>query len=358
MKIFRMASIVFGVFFILAFITSTSFAQAPVTAEEPMPVLAEDFAVNATDPYPVAPNYNNNVYTKLPKYFFSQAGSATQYQIEIENTWNPGTTLFTYTGPATCANHLCWVQPVYKLKTVNIDFTKGFYSWRVRTIPSGSWSSFEGFNVQSTGFTSTFDSNTNKWTEVSGDWTRVETGFYKTLGVPGTFASAAQTEFFLDNFVYEVRLKRKVETSYNSIIFNGAPGTLTADNHWKAGYYFRYGNDGYWSLAKRVDGIITNVSGNSFSPFIDPYGWNTLTVWRSTPLIHLWINGAYLGVFVDSSFSTGFVGVGMPETDLDKSPLLVDYAKLYYSAISPYAITDAVMGEPHNSQVEGEGLTD
>jgi hypothetical protein len=48
----------------------------------------------------------------------------------------------------------------------------------------------------------------------------------------------------------------------------------------------------------------------------------------------------------------------MYENYSDLSPLLVDSATLYYSATAPYAITDAVLGEPQNHQVEGEGLAE
>jgi hypothetical protein len=90
------------------------------------------------------------------------------------------------------------------------------------------------------------------------------------------------------------------------------------------------------------------------SPFIEPYGWNTLTVWTDYPNIHMWINGGYLGYIFDDTYASGFVGVGMYENFSDSSPVLVNSAKLYYTNVAPYAITDAVLGEPLNIQVEGE----
>jgi len=67
---------------------------------------------------------------------------------------------------------------------------------------------------------------------------------------------------------------------------------------------------------------------------IIPYGWNTLKVWMDPGdlRIYLWINGTYLDVYDDTNgvIDAGFMGFGMFEHDPEKSPLLVDWAKLYY----------------------------
>jgi hypothetical protein len=214
----------------------------------------------------------------------------------------------------------------------------GFYTWQVEAMVGGSWqglSSAALFAVLSNGFTSTFDMDTKNWSTLSGTWTRTDKGYYKAVGPVGDMASAMHKELFMNDYVYEVTLKRKVESgSFNRIIFIGYPDPLDSDKSWNSGYYFDYYNSGMWELWRRDAGVLTILFDNMTSPFLEPYGWNTLTVWTDYPYIHLWINSGYLGSILDDTYLSGFVGVGMYKNDALASPLLVNSAKLYYSTVA------------------------
>lgn len=314
-------------------------------------------------PTPVSPK-NNFVTTRTPKFFFTPVTGASQYHLVVVDTMaTPDALVYHYYGTGSCTTVVCMMQPANTLKTLRYEATKGgVYAWAVEAMISGAWKGLSvapQFAVLSSGFTSDFNLNTNKWAPIYGTWTRTDKGYYKAIGPVGKMTSAMQKEFFMNDYVYEVTLKRKVEAdSFNRIIFMGIPKPLAVDSSWDMGYYFGYYNSGHWGLWRRDGGVLTLLHNNVATPFVIPYGWNKLTVWTDYPTIHLWINSAYLGYFTDDTHLSGFVGVGMYENYSDLSPLLVDSATLYYSATAPYAITDAVLGEPQNHQVEGEGLAE
>jgi hypothetical protein len=294
---------------------------------------------------PVAPKANA-VYTKTPKFYFTKVPGATQYRILVYD-WNADAYVYEFTGPGTCPLDVgyCWLQPDKKLKTLQWQaISGGLYMWGVEAY-TGSWSGYSApaiFVVLSPGFNSTFDLDTKKWIPIYGFWERTVKGYYKTLGVTSNATSAAQKEFFQDDYVYEVTMKRKGSSGdLNDLEFHGTPDPTATQYNWIASYLFGYTNSKYWRLTvKTASGTFETIASGT-SDFIIPYGWNTLTVWTDTPYIHLWINGGYLGYFNNSLLTSGYVGVRMfKSTAVDvKEPLLVNSARLYYSAISPYAIT-------------------
>lgn len=361
----RSAKVVYSaiaVMLVLAFSFTTVGAQSPVDQWDQEPLEIPEISLDAVIPTPIAPVESNiYVFTKTPKFYFTQVAGAVSYQIEVKDALNQSQIIYTYTGPGTCTNGYCWLQPDTPLKPVVTSLDNGLYLWRVCAKFSawGAWSSNASFIVLSTGFNSSFNTDTKKWQQVTGVWTRTDRGYYKTPGILGKFSSVAQKELFRDNLVFEVRLKRKVEWgATNSIIILGSPGNLYSNNEWKNGYYLNYGNNGYWSIWLYNGSSTTPLLTGAFSPYIIPYGWNTFTVWRQDPYIRVWINGAYAGSVIDQQRTEGWVGVGMWENLPDVSPLLMDSAKLYYSAFSPYAIPGEAMDEPLNLQVEGEGLSE
>ena len=343
------------VLMVLSFTFTTVEAQAPVDQWEQQPPEIFEFSVDATIPYPIAPASSNAyVFTKTPKFYFSQVPGAVSYQIKVVDAFDPGDIIYYYKGPGTCNNGYCWLQPDTPLKPLDLTLENGFYIWNVcaKFDTWGDWSSSGGFSVFSTGFNSSFNTGTKKWQQVTGNWTRVDPGYYKTKGILGKFSSVTQKEIFINNMVFEVRLKRKTETGTNSIIILGSPGNLDSNNYWKNGYYLTYNNAGYWSFGIRKDGVLDTLIPATISPFIKPYDWNTITVWRQEPYIRMWINGAYVGYVVDDQRSEGCSGVGMWENLPDVSPLLVDSAKMYYSTFSPYTIPEDVLIE----EFAGRGL--
>jgi len=343
----------------------------PLGDEEPPQI--DDFTPMPTDisslgqisvdavanPSPIAP-YQQFVYSRTPKFFFSPKTNATQYHISVVDiVAEPDKVVYNYYGTGGCTN-ICKLQPGIALKTYRYQaIAGGVYLWYVEAMVGGVWQGFTTsapFAVLSTGFSSTFDTSTDKWQYVSGTWALNGTGAWKAVGPSTTTITALQKEIFTTDFVYEVRMKRKTETgSLNRIIFMGTPDPLAANKTWDTGYYFGYDNNGTWSFWRRDGGLNTTLLYDSVpSPYVVPYGWNTLTVWTDYPNFYLWINGAYLGMAQDATYRGGLVGVGMYEIDAAASSFLVDSARLYYSATGPYELTGAQLGAPLNRVVTGE----
>lgn len=329
----------------------------------PMPTdisyLAQISVDAIANPSPIAP-FQQSVYTRTPKFFFTPKANATQYHISVVDiVAEPDKVVYNYYGTGGCTN-ICKLQPGIQLKTLRYQATAGgVYLWYVEAMVGGVWQGFTSsapFAILSTGFNSTFDATADKWQPLSGTWALNGTGAWKAIGPNLTTSTALQKEVFTNDFVYEVRMKRKTETdSLNRIIFMGSPDPLSTAKSWNMGYYFGYTNNGTWSFWRRDEGDTTTMLYDSVpSPYIVPYGWNTLTVWTDYPEIYLWINGAYLGVVEDDTYRNGFVGVGMYENDATASPFLVDSARLYYSATGPYELTGAQLGAPLNRVVTGE----
>lgn len=311
-----------------------------------------------------APNYPKNSYvmTRTPKFYFTPLVGASQYHVVVVDVMaTPDKIVGNSYGTGNCTKYICYLQSSTALKTLRYEASSGgFYIWYVEAMVGGAWQGLSSgalFAVMSSGFTSDFNLNTKKWVPIYGTWTRTDKGFYKGVGPAGSMTSAMQKEIFMNNYVYEATLKRKVESdSFNRIIFMGNPDPLLSNSSWDTGYYFGYYNSGAWGLWRRDGSSGTNLIYDLVpSLAIEPFKWNKLTVWTDYPFIHLWINGVYLGYVEDDTYGSGYVGVGMYENDSAVSPLLVDSAKLYYSTIAPFAITGAVLGEPLNLQVEGEG---
>lgn len=293
----------------------------------------------ASSPEVIYPRYEA-VYTKTPKFRFTEFPGATKYRIDV---WNDITDelVYTFKGTGNCSAGECWLKPSTSLKIYDISGVKGQYLWRVRAKVNGEWPplwSQATFAVLSTGFTSTFDLNANKWLALCGEWTVVSPGYLKTKGVLDTTASILRKELFTDGIVYEVTMKRKVEAdTTNRVFFFGYPGETYTGGLWEDGYVFEYTNDGHWSLIRVDDYSKTYLVEEVYTDAIIPYSWNKLTIWSHYSNIHVWVNEQYLGAYTDSTYSEGWVGIGMFEGDAEKSPLLVDKAKAYYSDIAPYA---------------------
>ena len=302
---------------------------------------------------PISPAYWAIVKDKNPTFTFTRDAGASQYQIEI---WNghDATFMFKFKGPGTCGATECSLTSPTSLKPLNYSWTRGDYFWRVRSKTGDSWSSFSSYSeffVISKGFNSTFDVDRKNWLAVHGDWFRVDPGYLKTRGVLGQFASAMQQDFFEDQFVYEVTMKRKVKDTIdlasNRIYFLAGLGVNgDVEDGWDNGYEFIYYDDGAWALQVRNSDNATLIASGG-STFINPYGWNKLTVLTDYPWIEFWINEQYLGYsyIADDAvqYQEGYVGVGWYK-GITNSALLVDNARLYYSTDYPYPTTASVDG--------------
>lgn len=344
-----------------------SFAAAPVLADAPLPELPADQPLEGggigADDYipegdigvdfefkPLSPT-GVSIFSKTPKYYFTRYTGVTEYKLEVRNHFSNAiifTFPFTVSSGATCGTAYCWVKPPNQLSTYKYNSEAGgWYYWRIaaKVGTAWVWSPDGNFYVISKGFTSTFDIDTKNWKVLNGTWTRVDPGYYKTTGIPGTSVYALNKLYILNNAVYEIRMKRKGEAGLlNRIYIMGIPGDLT-NGHWALGYMLQYWNTYSWNLYY-LNFYAPQSIASGTSPYLEPGDWNTFTFWRSYPYIYLWFNGVFIGEFKDENRDGGLVGIGMEVSEPGSSPLLVDYAKVYYSSSPPESLPLTTEGEP------------
>lgn len=291
--------------------------------------------LDAIAPFPLSPNYEI-VIGKFPVFYFAQNYSASKYKVEVWDYYK-GVVTYTLRGSGNCSGGVCSLKPTIALKTIGLD-GKGNYAWRVRGKFGdywGSWSEYTDFYVFAKGFRSEF-STTAKWYSLIGSWPIIYPGYVKIGGYPDITSSIIEKEEFLDWYVYEARMKRKIDyPSPNTLYFAAIP-YLDNTGDWYSGYAFDYGNDQTFRVRRIDNGISTTLAGWYFSPYIKPFEWNKLTVWQDPPYLDFWINGEYLGFIPEETYTYGYVGIGMYRPDYTKSPLLVDSAKLTYTITQPY----------------------
>lgn len=308
--------------------------------------------VIGVDTVPYSPVSGFSVMDTTPTFTFTRDVGANKYQIEVKDVYK-AEVVYTFKGAALCNDLHCSLTPTTKLKPEVFNVYQGYYSWRVRSKTTsgwGDWSAPAYFYVMSNGFNSTFDLNANKWQAIRGDWFRVDPGYLKTKGVVYEYSSVIRKERFYKDYVYEVVLKRKVKDSggidpSNRIYFMALPGSVI-DGSWEDGYEFFYYDDGGWYVNIRKDGSATFLGGGNTAS-INPNGWNKLTVFTDLPFIDFWINETYLGyIYVDDdpvSYNSGYVGVAGYRNP-ERTTLLVDSARLYYTSILPYPFAMSVDG--------------
>jgi len=327
----------------LIFTTVGADFQSPVRAHENVPKDSGD----ALDPIPDQPS--GAIFTNLPKFTFSRNDNASRYAIEVWNlSTDPYTLLYTYKGAGTCTLTTCTLKPITKLTYYDYNLLKGHYKWRVRAkvgiFWQTTWSDYKSFTAFSPGFRSTFSTIPKKWQVLSGEWFAVEdAGYLKTKGALKDFYTMVYRDYFLHSrgFVYEVILKRKLSTyDFNTLIAHGRPNAAQDGWYDDYKYEFMYNNNGdvvFVGMATVPKPPLLSVN----SPWINPYDWNKLTVWVNETFASLWINEHYLGTFkleIADIDIGGNVGFGMWKTVDEKSPLLVDEAKVYYDEEPPYLI--------------------
>lgn len=323
-----------------------SFTFSTVAAQDVVPPAGEKESVNAVDPVPQSPA--GIVYDKKPVFTFSRNFSATAYAIQVRKS-GTDELLYSYKGVVPCDGSTCTLTPATKLPYYDYTLHKGIYKWRVRARVGGvwqtTWSDYMTYTSFSPGFTSSFDTIPNKWMILGGDWLlNTDRGFVKTLGKLEQFSSMAHRDLFnhTNGLVYEVIMKRKLAANdFNVAVVLGKMDP--DEDNWEQGnsqFHFMYNNAGevmLINLRYPDDPPLLNVS----SPWVKPYDWNKLTVWMHETFASLWINEHYLAtVNLDIPFGDvrGNVGVGMWKNVKEKSPLLVDWATVYYDEEPPYLV--------------------
>ncbi len=294
-----------------------------------------DISVDATAPYPLYPDYDI-VVGKYPQFYFSQNFAASKYKMEVWD-YSKGEIAYTLKGAGNCSGGTCSLTPTLPLKTYGLD-GKGVYSWWVRGKIGdwwGGWSESSDFYVFADGFKSDF-STAKKWYSLLGSWPIISPGYLKMAGVPYYTTSVIEKEEFLDWFVYEVKMKRKNDYPYSNTLYFSAYPYFDGSGEWERGYAFDYANDNTYRVRRIDGGGSTSIKGWTYTPYIKPFDWNTLTVWQDPPYLDFWINGQYLGFLQDETYTSGYVGIGFYRPDYSKSPLFVDNAKLKYTMVQPY----------------------
>jgi hypothetical protein len=328
---------------------------AMVRAENDGPqsnLIADELFAPVID-YPIS----ETILVKTPTYEFYKLGSFTKYQIEVYNDITKEL-LLRIKGAPVCSGDICWFKPDLKLKPEDNTGLNGNYWWRVRAKTGvGTWSEWSdpaSFMVLSKQINSEFTVNMNKWQVVRGTWVLKTPTYLKGVGEYDYESSIVQKEIFRDapypgsdqHLVIDVMMKRKVEDNTpNKIYFMG---TVEEKSQfaWNNGYMLRYTNNGWWGWYRVVDGWENPVWPSMATTFLNSYGWNRITIWTdlsgSNPGIHLWINGNYVDFFPDLTMIAvpmyGNIGIGFYEKDAEKSPLLLDYVKAYYSDVPPIEI--------------------
>lgn len=327
----RYAKLVFSLLVVLMMLAFT-FSAAIAQGETP------DVQPDASYPVPTFPT-DDFLMVKKPIFKFTIDPVALNYQIKVWNYYTEDV-LYTIKGKH-CEPTYCFLQATTDLKTAVRSLKNGYYAWSVRSKHEDGWKPWSDpayFVVLSKGFTSTFTAPDSKWSPLLGTWKVTDAGYLKTNGTFEVMSSNAEKHLFSSlGLVYEIRMRRKNESNTpNGIIFLGDLDPLATDGSWETGYIFKYQNSGQWGLSMYTGGTLHGIAG-AFSSAITP-DWNKLTVWRVGDEISVWINETFLGTYPNSAYYFGYVGVGMVESSpSDPSPLLVDWAKVYYSANPPYA---------------------
>jgi hypothetical protein len=311
-----------------------------LSAANQVPALPEGEILLDVAPVPLQPAGGRWTYNKTPTFYFTKNLSATDYRIWVYDVRGTSKLLYIYDGAYTCGTAYCWMKPTTALKPWEY-YKNGNYSWTVEALVGGTWYYYgwANFLVISTGFDTQFTTDAGKWMVVNGTWSITSKGYYKTNGLTGTNVSIMHKQYFDDEgYVFEVRYKRKVETGTATRFYiDGEPHPLWGTNRWEHGYNFITWNTGAWDFGRDQSGSYT-VLYSGTSPNFEPLNWNTVKIWVRHDYIYVWLNGIYIGTFTAPLFDGGFVGIGMYEGSSDVSPLLIDYARVYYSAVWPEEI--------------------
>jgi hypothetical protein len=203
-------------------------------------------------------------------------------------------------------------------------------------------------------FNSNFSNNANGWSNVRGNWTIADPGYYSSPGQQYLFSSTVHTNNF-PTLTYTVKMKRTgCSNCGNYIYFRGTPGPLNSDGRWSSGYILEYSNNGYYTIGEQVNGNWVTFINWTYSPSISS-GWNTLKVTAKGTYLQFFINGTLLAYGNDPDYGNGRVGIGFHRQGT-AGKLIVDNAKLVTSAPGSLtsSITDSLIS--HDGSIDITGL--
>jgi len=280
----------------------------------------------ATPVYP-----SGNITKTWPTFWWRKVNDATNYELYVKDSQGTAKRK-TYRSASVCSGQFCKAVSPMKLHPGNAH-------WFVGSTNSfgTTWSKSKYFNVVSqVGFNSQFNSSTaNNWYRLAGtaSW-RIAHGYFHTFGVANQFANVfygptGDKKTMYGNFTYEARLYRTgLDQFANGVWLRGSPNPPTNNKVWHSGYWFSYTPDGHYSVWKVVGGKWFPLVSWRTNIYVKRGGaWNVLKVVVSGSSMDFYINGKRVAHVINSSYSTGKVGIGMYR-DSSAGTLYADYAKL------------------------------
>ena len=173
------------------------------------------------------------------------------------------------------------------------------------------------------------ESAINNWSQDSGDWTR--TGglyFVRPNGTTRSINSVSTYNSTFTDFVFTVRM-RKVGGTWkgaNKVIIRAGGEHDSIGNFFNA-YAFQYTKDGYFAVARYVNGAPGLLRGWKRSPAIKQGNeWNLLKVVAQGSQLSFFINGKKVWSGQDTNMTSGLVGFSVFERK--KSSFQIDWATL------------------------------
>ncbi len=198
------------------------------------------------------------------------------------------------------------------------------------------------------GWTSTFTTNHNGWTPVSGYW-YMNGGNYACDGDQDYVNSIVHTGTYR-NFIYQARLKRDGNGGgywNNSLIVRGSTYT-DSEGWWTPSYLFSFTNTKYFSVWRlNRDGSATTLKDWTYASVIGTQLWKTMKVVAQGGSFTFSLNGRTVWSGRDSMFTSGQVGIGFYTSSPYWSLLRVDSATMQTLAADAKVTPDpaAVLGK-------------
>lgn len=195
--------------------------------------------------------------------------------------------------------------------------------------------------TDSCGFYNLFNDTATGWSSVYGTWwLSPAAGVYYTSGAPTapfpyqfSYASAKQDGTY-DDFDYSARIRRfYCDSCPNGVIVRGTPFPLVPNGtgRWNSGYEFTITRQGgFWVIRLDPDGTWQFLQEATHSDAINTGSeWNTVRVVASGPVMFFYINGELVWSGVDSTYTSGNVGLLMHRTAFyDSENFQADWALL------------------------------
>jgi len=311
---------------LLLFVTAIMIASLFTSGTGILPVSAGDSGSPgyATSYVPVQVFPSGAIPISNVIYIWTPVKNATKYQLQV---FRGSTRVYNHAFDASvCKAGTCSVNPSKSL-------VNGTFDWRVRAYVGGQYRAFSPklrfkVNVLSSGFFSTFNTNSNGWVVHQGTWKLESANYFTTPGIAGKVSSISHTGNY-STLTYRARLKRTgCVGCANALIIRGTP-YLDGVGWWRTSYTFDYTNGGVFSVWRDYRGSSTELKGWTKTDAIEQNGWNILKVTANGSRLKFYINGVLVWSGIDSDYPSGRVGIAMYRTPTSTGDKLwVDWAKL------------------------------